>query len=114
MFLQENVTMVTDKKGRQLSVNRMDPADQLDFFEACSGGRASNPAWVSMALWTASCVAIDGVPVSPPTNPDQIKSLARRLGHDGLIAIRNALDSDEASSADGPSTDGVDIDLAKN
>ncbi len=113
MFIPENVTVVTDSKGRKLSINRMDPADQLDFFEACSGGRSSNAAWVTMAMWSASCVAIDGVPVVMPTSPEGIKGLARKLGHEGLAAIRIALDDDE-QAPDAPSTDGVDIELAKN
>ena len=90
----------------------MDPADQLDFFEACSGGRSSNAAWVMMAMWAASCIAIDGVPVTMPTSPDGIKALARKLGHDGLAAIRIALD-DAEQDPDAPSTDGVDLELAK-
>ena len=112
-FIPENVVVVTDSKGRKLSINRMDPADQLDCFEACSGGRSSNAAWVTMAMWAASCVAIDGVPVVMPSSPEGIKALARKLGHDGLTAIRLGLDDAEQAS-DAPSVDGVDLELAKN
>ena len=112
MFLAENVTVVKDSKGRKLSVNRMDPMDQLDFFEACSGDRSSNRAWVMMALWAASCVAIDGVPVPMPTSPEAVKALARRLGNEGILAVRSVLDGDGADAD--PATSGVDMDLAKN
>lgn len=114
------VVLVEDSKGRKLSVQEMDPGDQLDFFEAC-GRNSTNIAWINMALWACSVRAIDGVPVVMPSGPEKVKALARKLGHHGLAAVRIALGIDDDPSkpaedgeAPQPSTDGVDLDVAKN
>lgn len=83
---------VTDAKGRVISVKEMDPADQLDLFEACAKN-STNQAWVGMALLVCSVTAIDNVPVMMPTNPDQVKALARKLGSDGIAAVANVLNA---------------------
>ena len=115
-----DVIVVTDTKGRKLSIQAMDPGDQLDFFEAC-GKNSTNLAWINMALWACSVRAIDGVPVVMPSGPVKVKQLARQLGHHGLAAVRRGLGIDvdpeaepEEGAAPQPSTDGVDLDVAKN
>ena len=108
--------VVTDARGRKLTVHAMDPGDQLDFFEAC-GANSTNLAWINMALWACSVTAIDSVPVRPATNKQHVKELARRLGHDGLAAVRIALGIDESREEYGepqPDTTGADLDVAKN
>ena len=81
---------VTDSTGRKLVVKEMDPADQLDLFEA-AGKNSSNSSWVGMALLVCSVSMIDGVPVPMPSTPDQVKTLARKLGKHGIEAVADAL-----------------------
>lgn len=97
---------ITDARGRKLLVHEMDPADQLDLFEACAKN-STNSSWVSMALLVCSCRQIDDKPVPMPMNPAAVKSLARELGHDGITAIGQALNADDSGNT-------MDVDLAKN
>jgi len=90
---------VTDSLGRKLAVIEMDPGDQLDLYEACDR-HSSNPGWLGMALLVCSCTSIDGIPTPTPRNPDQVKSLARKLGKPGIEAIAIALKPRDADSAD--------------
>ena len=85
----------TDAKGRALTVKEMDPADQLDLFEACAKN-SGNSAWVGMALLVCSVTMIDGLPVLMPRNPDEVKALARRLGTEGITAVAKALETPNA------------------
>ena len=89
----------TDSKGRSISVKEMDPADQLDLFEACARNSTNN-AWVGMALLVCSVTALDGVPVMMPRNPDEVKALARRLGSDGIAAVAAALNATQTDPVD--------------
>lgn len=105
---------ITDSRGRKLSVKEMDPADQLDLFEACAKN-SMNSAWVGMALLICSVTAIDGVPVMMPKNPSEVKGRARHLGMDGIDAVTMALTSsmeEDGKTAAEAST--LDIELAKN
>lgn len=109
--------MVTLKRtlaanGLSLGVCEMEPSDQLDLFEAC-GRMSTNPAWVGMALLACSVREINGIPEEMPANPEQVKRLANRIGHDGLAAVRRVLEGeDDAKVSTG--TERVDIEVAKN
>lgn len=102
-----NLMSAVDSRGRKLLVKEMDPADQLDLFEACAKN-SNNSSWVGMALLVCSVTAIDDVPVMMPKTPQQVKDLARRLGSDGIEAVGKALNGKEAT--DGSET----VELAKN
>ena len=103
--MADTTTTVTDAAGRVLSVIEMDPADQLDLFEAC-GAMASNPAWVGMALLASSVRSIDGVPVPQPANKLQVRALAKQLGKHGIAAVASVLNA--------PDTTAEVVDTAKN
>lgn len=100
------MTDVTDSKGRAISVKEMDPADQLDLFEACAKN-STNQAWVGMALLVCSVTSLEGVPVIMPKTPDQVKALARRLGSEGIAAVAAALNPPDK-------TDDAVVEVAKN
>ena len=85
---------VTDSTGRVLTIREMDPADQLDLFEACAQN-STNQAWVGMALLVCSVRGIDGLPWPMPTKPHQVKTLARKLGREGIDAVAKVLRGDE-------------------
>jgi hypothetical protein len=52
---------------------------------------AQNPPWLGMALIASSVVAIDDVPVPPPSNELQIEAMVARLGDDGVATIARSL-----------------------
>lgn len=88
-----------DDKGRIIGIKEMDPADQLDLFEACAKN-STNQAWVGMALLVCSATSIDAVPVMMPRTPDEVKALARKLGSSGIAAIAGVLNSAESDPAE--------------
>lgn len=90
---------IVDARGRQLSLRTMDPADMLDLIEA-AGENAGNRAWLRFALLVCSVQGMDAVPVPFPRDVASIKSLARRLGTDGLEAVRAALFGDDREDRD--------------
>lgn len=90
---------VTDAKGRKLVIHEMDPADQLDLFEAC-GVNNANMSWVGMALLVCSVRSIDDVPIPVSTTPQHVKNAARLLGKDGVAAVARVLNADVGGSLD--------------
>jgi hypothetical protein len=90
--------------GHRYSLRKMDPADMLDLIEA-AGENANNRAWLHFAMIVCSVQAIDGIPVPFPRDAAGIKDLARRLGTDGVEALRAKLLNEPAENA---------IDTAKN
>ncbi|WP_246495592.1 hypothetical protein [Ameyamaea chiangmaiensis] len=66
----------------------------LDLIEA--GGSAMNgaaaDAWLGYAEMICSVTAIDQIPVHMPSSKEEIKELARRLGHDGVDALLAAFE----------------------
>jgi hypothetical protein len=82
---------VFDDDGRRLSVRRLTALDRLRLFKAAGAELAQNQPWLGMALIASSVVAIDDVPVPPPTNEMQIEAMIGRLGDSGVTAIARAL-----------------------
>ena len=103
--------IVESKNGMKLGVVELDPADQLDLFEAC-GRMSTNPGWVGLALLACSVRSINGVPEPMPATQDQVRNLARRLGHEGIAAVRKSLEGDTDVTPVGGEK--VDADVAKN
>jgi hypothetical protein len=99
-------SIVVDALGRNLEIKEMDPADQLDLFEACAAN-STNVAWVGMALLVCSVTGIDNVPIVMPMTPMQVKALARRLGSEGIAAVSTALNTT-------PPDQSAVVDTAKN
>ena len=104
----ENTTSLQDSKGNKLEVAEMDPGDFFDLLEACAHN-AQNRAWLAMASLVCSVRSINSVPITMPSNPDQVKALARKLGTVGLEALRTHADGDASAR-----TVSVDADTVKN
>lgn len=96
---QSEDRVVIDARGRKLLIHEMDPADQLDLFEACAGN-SGNMSWVGMALLVCSVKAIDDVPIAKATNPTHVKIAAKKLGKDGIAAVSEALNPTQDTQAD--------------
>ncbi len=74
----------------------LDIADQWDFMEL-AGSQIDNQAWVNVALLAASVISINGTPQpSALKTRETIRSILRRLGSEGLEALRVAFGEDPA------------------
>jgi hypothetical protein len=87
--------VVTDSRGRALSLRRLTVVDRLRLFKAAGAVLAENHPWFGMAVLAASVAAIDDVPVPIPTNEAQIEAAVSRLGDEGLSAAAAALDQED-------------------
>lgn len=83
---------VVDSLGRRLSLRSLNALDKLRLFKAAGPELAQNPPWLGMAMLASSVVALDDIPVPPPSNEQQIESLVARLGDAGLSAVSDALE----------------------
>lgn len=80
-----------DETGRRLTIRRLTALDRLRLFKAAGPMLAQNQPWLGMALIASSVVAIDDVPVPPPSNELQIEAMVSRLGDAGIAAVAVAL-----------------------
>jgi hypothetical protein len=84
--------VVTDGRGRVLTLRRLTALDKLRLFKAAGPVLAQNQPWLGMAVLACSVAAVDDVPVPPPIIEGQVEALVARLGDDGLAAVAAALD----------------------
>ena len=88
----------TDAEGRSLTVRPPHAIDKLRLFKAVGPELGRNPLYLGMAVVAFAVIAIDGVPVPPPSNEHQIESLIARLGNAGLEAARIILERDPSDA----------------
>lgn len=97
------MTVVEDKQGRKLTLRpHPDPLLTMDVLEAAGVDVKGNPtlrvvynqAWLDMATAVCYVSEIDGVPEPLPTHLGQIRALVAKLGHDGYVAVRDAIRSE--------------------
>ena len=96
--------------GKALEVNPLDPGEMLDFFESFTARQVSSRAWFRYALWICSVRSVNGVPVQFPRNGQEVKDLAKSIGHEGVLAVQEAIEGVEGE----PAADQVDLEVAKN
>lgn len=87
----ERLTL-TDSTGRSIEIRRPNALDRLRLFKAVGPALAENDRYLGLAMLATCVTAIDGVPVPPPANENQIEALVQRLDDPGLTAIGDALD----------------------
>lgn len=90
---------VHDADGRTLALRRLTALDKLRLFKAAGPVLSQNQPWLGMAMVACSVAAIDGVPVPPPVNEQQIEALVSRLGDAGIAAAASALGGAPAESS---------------
>jgi hypothetical protein len=79
--------IVTDAKGRKLTIRRLNVLDQVRLLRAIGAAQSSNEPYVNVVTMAASVSEIDGVPVPPVTNERQIDAAVGRIGDPGFAAI---------------------------
>lgn len=92
LFGSSTLTETTDAVGRKLTIRQPTAIDQLRLFKAVGPLLAQNQPYLGMAMVACAVMAIDDVPVPPPTNEHQIESLVQKLGDAGLRAASAVLE----------------------
>jgi H2-forming N5,N10-methylenetetrahydromethanopterin dehydrogenase-like enzyme len=90
-----------EASGRRVTFRRLDALDRLRLFKALGAELSLNAPYLGMALLACSVTAIDDVPVPQPITEEQLESLVRRLGDDGMAAVSDALEAAEHAEAGG-------------
>jgi len=96
--MAETPTVVTDARGRKLSIRLPDAGDQFDLIEI-AGAVADNRPWMFRAMVVYAVSAIDGVPLPLPASKDDLKTNARALGDDGIMAVMESLFPEAVAAA---------------
>jgi hypothetical protein len=79
--------VLTDERGRKISVRKPDPLAQFRLIKAVGPEYAANDTYMRMInplIWIAD---IDDVPVLPPASDREVEALIVRLGDDGLATV---------------------------
>lgn len=90
---------IQDSLGRELAIKRLGALDRLRIFKAIGSNLSSNAPYLGMAMLAFSVTAIDGIPVPAPGNEAQLEALIQKLGDEGIDAVADSLDADEAGAA---------------
>ena len=79
--------MVTDAKGRKITLRDLTVLDQVKMLRAIGPKQAENQPYYGMVESACMASAIDGVPVIMPANESQIDAVIAKLGDEGMAAI---------------------------
>jgi len=77
----------TDARGRRIGVRRINISVRRRVLKALSAESGMKPGYVNMAMMAASCVELNGEPISFPDSEIKIDGLIERLDDDGFEAI---------------------------
>lgn len=81
---------VTDKRGRRLTMRKIDSLGRLRLFEAAGPALSENNPYMGMAV-TAACITnIDGIPVPFPTTKPMLEATVERVGDEGRMEALKA------------------------
>lgn len=103
-------TILTDAKGRKITLRELDPLQESRIFIAVGADNAGNSQYMSGYAFPAAMIEyIDGEYFAIPANLKQIEARLTILGRDGMLAMREymlkalraAESSDESNSDDG-------------
>lgn len=104
---------VKDSKGRSLRLRTLGVLEQARMLRAIGAAQSQNMPYVHMVECALMVAAIDEVPVAFPQNENQIDSLLKQLGDEGVTAmmvhriaqIKSTADAEEAAAAGGNAAD---------
>jgi hypothetical protein len=83
--------MVTDAKGRQITVKKIGALDRMRLFELIGPDNVKNEAYLGYATLAYAAVKIDGEDVPRPTSKLALEGLVQRLDDDGLASVAKAI-----------------------
>ncbi len=94
-------TVLTDAKGRKLTLRKLNVLDQARLFRAMGADQANNQPYGYLVQTAASVADIDGTPVPFPTNERTIDLAIGMLGDPGYNAVIRELKAEmEAATAE--------------
>jgi hypothetical protein len=85
--LMDAPKVLTDAKGRKITLRDLTIMDQMKMLRAIGAAQASNQPYVQMVTVACMVDAIDGVPQPFPTNERGIDAAVSRLGDDGMAVV---------------------------
>jgi Mg2+ and Co2+ transporter CorA len=85
-----NKAIVTDSKGRTLTIKKLNAFDRMKLFQAAGAELSENSSWIAYALCACSVTAIDAVPEAFPHNQRAIENMVKVLGDEGIEAVSKA------------------------
>jgi len=80
-------TIITDARGRKLTLRKMTVIDQTRMFRAIGADQSQNQPYVQIVECAYMVSDIDGLPVPAPVSERQIDAAISRLGDDGVAAV---------------------------
>ncbi len=78
---------IIDSNGRNLTIKKPNLVDQYRFVAALGDELSSNRTFCAMCNPIRFVTSIDGIPVSRPTNINEIYALIDRVNEEGLMAV---------------------------
>lgn len=79
--------IITDARGRKLTLRKINVLDQVKLLRAIGPAQATNRPYVEIVTMSASVSDIDGVPMMIPTNERQIDACIERIGDEGFAIL---------------------------
>lgn len=111
---QEEKTVLTDSKGRHITLRELDPLEESRIFIAVGAANAANHTYMSGYAFPAAMVeSIDDIDYQIPVNQAQIDGRLKHLGREGMLAIREYMIDAMKNAGLGTSEDDVEQ-AAKN
>lgn len=111
---QEEKTVLTDSKGRHITLRELDPLEESRIFIAVGAANAANHTYMSGYAFPAAMVeSIDDIDYQIPVNQAQIDGRLKHLGREGMLAIREYMIAAMKNAGLGASEDDVEQ-AAKN
>lgn len=111
---QEEKTVLTDSKGRNITLRELDPLEESRIFIAVGAANAANHTYMSGYAFPAAMVeSIDDIDYQIPVNQAQIDGRLKHLGREGMLAIREYMIDAMKNAGLGASEDDVEQ-AAKN
>jgi hypothetical protein len=101
----QQVGVVTDSRGRSLTVRRPSALDKMRLFEAVGAALANNAQYLGMAMLAGCVTAIDGELCTPMLTKRVIEARVSELGDEGIEAVAGYLSPAEGEDANGEAED---------
>lgn len=89
--------VIQDSLGREIVLRKPDLLDQIDFMDSLEK-RAERPIMVSLSMALLFIAKFDGLVFETPRNWNECRAAFKRLGEEGLAAVRLAIN--EISESD--------------
>jgi len=84
--------IIPDSKGRRLKLEEPDILAPYRLVEIVGAESAENRVYMSMVFPLLYIAEIDGEPIFAPNSKRELEALIKRLGHEGIKALREGVE----------------------